>query len=61
MKQVKKFEQARAEADDVREVTLEEAKALPGMLGRIADVMLRQNGWYGYRTDDGQKHMLVLK
>jgi hypothetical protein len=48
------------EADEVREVTLDEAGALPGMLGAICRATLAHRGWYGCRVD-GRKVMFVLK
>lgn len=35
-------------ADETRTLTMDEAKALPGLLGRIASAMLARHGVYGY-------------
>ncbi len=44
----------------VREVTLDEAKSLPGLIGRIAFAMLANQGWYSCKLDD-RKTLFVLK
>lgn len=41
-------EQMIAAADEVQELTLAQVKALPGILGRIASVMVEAHGAYGY-------------
>lgn len=57
----KKLQQAEQTADERREITIEEAQALPNLLGRIATAMLRRYGFYGYvRAQDGHKVLLVL-
>lgn len=48
--------------DKTRKLTIAEAKALPGMLGRVAPVVLERRGEYGYiDATSGQKVLLVLK
>jgi hypothetical protein len=50
----------RAEADEVREMTVAEAAKLPNMLGALASGMLKAQGWYSY-TQGGRKHLIVAK
>jgi hypothetical protein len=48
--------------DEEREVTLEEARALGGMIGRIAEAMLRRHGIYGYKVGDlGRERTVLLR
>jgi hypothetical protein len=48
--------------DDTRTLTLDEARALPGMLGRIAPLMLAAHGRYGYRdAATGRTVLLVVR
>ena len=55
-------EQIKAMADEIRTITIEEASALPGFLGRIIPVELRE---YGYATrtspETGKKIFYQLK
>jgi hypothetical protein len=37
-------------ADEERTVTLAEARAIGGMLGPIAEAMLKRHGVYGYKS-----------
>lgn len=47
--------------DEERVLTLDEAKALPGFLGRIAPAMLQHHGVYGYTEHpSGRKVLLRL-
>jgi hypothetical protein len=46
-------------ADERREITLDQAKALPGLLGRLATTLLGLRGWYGY-TDVRSGHTILL-
>jgi hypothetical protein len=48
------------EADEVRTVTMEEARALPGLLGQIASAMLTAHGVYGF-TDSATNRRILLK
>lgn len=48
-------------ANERREITLDEAKALPGMLGRLAVTFLGRRGWYGYtEIATGRTVLLIL-
>jgi hypothetical protein len=46
--------------DETRTLTIEEARALPGMLGRIASVMLERKGEYGF-TDAATGRKVLLR
>lgn len=47
--------------DETRTLTMAEAEALPGMLGKIASAMLAHRGEYGYTdADTGRKVLLRL-
>lgn len=50
----------REQADQIHEVTLDEARALPNMLGVLCSAALRHHGWYGC-TQSGEQHLYVLK
>jgi hypothetical protein len=45
-------EAVKAQADRVVGMTVEDARALPGMLGKIVPLQLELHGWYA-RTSDG--------
>ncbi len=55
-----KPQEARIQADIIRTLTLKEARSLGGMLGRLCEASLRENGWYSY-TNDGDKVFVTLK
>ena len=55
-----KREEVQPMAEKVIEVTMEGAKALPNMLGRICPSHLKQFGFYGAMVD-GVKTLYVLK
>ena len=40
------------DADDIRPITLDEARRLPDLLGRIAPAMLRAHGYYAVTIGD---------
>ena len=46
--------------DEIRTLTLTEAKALPGMLGRIAPAMLERHGEYGF-VDTATNRRILLR
>jgi hypothetical protein len=49
-------------ADEVREMTLAEMRALPGLLGPIAGARAAVDGFYGFRdTSTGRKILLVVR
>lgn len=48
------------EPTTTRHLTIEEAQALPGLLGRIATAMLARHGAYGYTDFEGDTHLLKL-
>ena len=48
------------EADEVRTVTLAEARAMPGLMGRVAAAMLEQRGWYGYKASNRENRKVLL-
>ena len=50
----------KAQADHVHSITMEEARALPNMLGILCSTDLRFHGWYGCTQSDG-KHLYILK
>jgi len=51
-----------AKPDVIREMTPEEAAAMPGLLGRIASAVLRAKGEYGYtEAETGRKVLIVRK
>lgn len=46
--------------DETRIMTLDEVRALPGLLGRVAAIMVERKGWYGYTdTATGRKILIV--
>jgi hypothetical protein len=48
--------------DETRTLTLDEAKALPGLLGRIASARLARHGEYGYtEMASGRKILITLR
>lgn len=53
-------DEIRSDADYIHEITMEEAKALPNMLGVLCSKMLAITGWYGC-IQNGEKHLYVLK
>lgn len=55
---MKLTEAIREKADEVHSMTVEEAKRLPNMIGKIAPAMLEANGFYSY-TQGGQNHLIV--
>ena len=50
----------KAEADHLHELTMDEARALPNMLGVLCAAGLRFHGWYGCTQSDG-RHLYILK
>ena len=46
------------EADEIRTLTIEEAKKLPNMLGVFASQMLEHTGFYTF-TQDNKKVLLI--
>lgn len=52
----------REQADETRELTIAEAKALPGLLGIIASAMLKAHGFYGYTdvANGGARKVLLI-
>jgi len=55
-------DEVRAHADELREMTVGEAAAMPGLLGRMAAARLRSCGWYGYtETHTGRRVLIVRK
>lgn len=55
-------QEIKAMADEVRILSLNEVKALPNMLGRIASSMVAANGFYTYNeTHTGKKIFIELK
>ena len=49
----------RARADKTVTLTLDEARSLPNMLGRIAPAMLKAHGYYT-ATIDGRRTLYIL-
>lgn len=47
--------------DETRTMTLDEVRALPGMLGRIASVMVERHGSYGYTDTATGRKILILR
>lgn len=48
--------------DETRTLTLDEAKALPGLLGKVAPAMLARHGVYAFTdTASGRKVVLRLR
>lgn len=52
-------EQMIAAADEVQELTIDQVKALPGILGRIAAAMVEAHGAYGY-VDTGTNRKIAI-
>jgi hypothetical protein len=48
------------EPDETRTLTIAEARALPGLLGRVAAAMLTAHGAYGF-TDSKTNRRILLK
>lgn len=55
---MKLTKKVRAQADVTKVMTADEAKDLPGMIGRIAPPMMEAHGFYSY-TQNGQKVLVV--
>ena len=43
----------KANAIEVRTISIESARALPGFLGKIVPVQLSEYGWYAHNTPNG--------
>jgi hypothetical protein len=54
------FAEIARDAERTIELTVENARALPGLLGRIAPACLRVRGWYGC-TLDGVRTLYIRK
>lgn len=51
-----------AQADEIREMTADEIKALPGLLGFTARAMTKEHGAWGYKdAATGRKVCIVVK
>ncbi|MCX7335504.1 MAG: hypothetical protein NTV85_28650 [Hyphomicrobiales bacterium] len=51
-----------AQADEIRYMTMNEVRALPGLLGRVASAMTQHHGSYGFvDSQTGRKVCIVLK
>ncbi len=51
-----------AEADVVREMTIDQVRAMGGLLGAVASAKAAHDGFYGYRDSaTGRKICIVLK
>jgi hypothetical protein len=50
----------RNSADAVKELTIEQVKSLPNMLGRIASAMVSANGFYAYTDLNTRKKVLIV-
>lgn len=51
----------REQADEIRTLTVEEAKKLPNMLGAIASQMLQHTGFYTYHETENNKKILLVR
>lgn len=47
-------------ADEVKTMTIEDAKKLPNMLGFIAPIELQKNGFYAYTVNKTKKVFIEL-
>ena len=55
------MEKIKAIADEVRTITIDEAKKLPGLLGFVAAIELKKSGFYAYtNTTTNKKVFLAL-
>jgi hypothetical protein len=51
-----------AGADEIRHMTIDEVRALPGMLGRVATAVVQHRGSYGFvDVTTGRKVCIVLR
>ena len=50
-----------AMADEVRHLSMDEMKALPNMLGKIAPVQVAANGFYSYTNENNKKICIVAR
>lgn len=57
---MKLTQQQKDVADKIIELTIEEAKELPNMLGQICSATLKASGFYGI-TRSGVKTLYILK
>ena len=53
-------QEARAQSDIIRTLTLAEARQLGGLLGKICEASLKEHGWYSYEDGD-DKIFITLK
>jgi len=49
------------QADIRKDLTVEEARNLSGLLGRIAPAALAAHGWYGYTETQTGKRVLIIR
>lgn len=54
-------EWARCNAKSIKITTPEEAKKLPGFLGKIVPVQLSMHGWYAHETGHGVSYYELPK
>lgn len=41
----------KARASKIKIITIDDAKTLPGLLGKIVPVQLKENGWYAHNSN----------
>lgn len=54
-------EWAKSKAKSIKIMTVEEAKKLPGFLGKIVPVQLSMHGWYANETGHGVSYYELPK
>lgn len=55
------LEDPRKDVEEVWELSLDEVKALPGFLGKIAYPFVKENGFYSFNNTTTGKRTLIRK